>query len=225
MSKPPRAVPVRRLALLQAIVACLALSALGAHAQPAPRVLTAVRASSPPVIDGRLDEAAWNDARPVAGFLQRDPAEGHPATDDTEIRIAYDDDALYVGVRLLDRQPGAIVRQLSRRDAAVDADAVIVYLDPHHDHVTGAQFGVSAAGVQRDALVYNDNFLDPSWDAVWESAVATDAGGWAAAFPVPSCNRGVDRRTGGRAVTRRGSAAPAGRPTGWTGVSAHARAG
>ena len=121
-----------------------------------PRQLHAVRVEDAPVIDGRLDEAIWAAAEPIGGFLQRDPVEGEPSSEDTIIRVAYDEDALYIAARLFDREPTAIVRQLSRRDVAVEADALVVYLDPHHDHLTGAQFGVSAAGVQRDALIYND---------------------------------------------------------------------
>src|SRR5512136_2077772 len=149
------------------------------------RVLTAVRASSPPVIDGRLDDRAWSEATPLSGFVQRDPDEGQPAIDDTFVRVAYDDDALYVGVHMVDREPDAIGRQLSRRDVSVDADALIIYINPHHDHLTGAEFGVSAAGVQRDALIYNDSFLDFSWDAVWESAVTIDADGWNVEMRIP----------------------------------------
>ena len=158
-------------------------------AQPAPltppREVQAVRAATPPTIDGRLDDRVWTEAQPASGFLQRDPSEGQPATDDTEVRVAYDDAAVYVAARLFDRQPGAIVRQLSRRDASVDADAFVLYLDPHHDLLTGAQFAVSAAGVQRDALIYNDNFLDSTWDAVWESAVSVDEGGWNVEMRIP----------------------------------------
>jgi hypothetical protein len=157
-----------------------------AHAQPvAVRELKAVRAATPPVIDGRLDDAVWAAAVPVGGFLQRDPDEGKPATEETRIRIAYDDHALYVAAEMLDRDPSRIVRQLSRRDVQVDADALVVYLDPHNDHLTGAQFGVSAAGVQRDALIYNDNFLDSTWDAVWESAVEIGPGGWTVEMRIP----------------------------------------
>ena len=61
----------------------------------------------------------------------------------------------------------------------------LVYLDPHNDHLTGAQFGVSAAGVQRDAIIYNDNFLDATWDAVWESAVEVDDRGWTVEMRIP----------------------------------------
>ena len=145
----------------------------------------AVRASSAPKIDGRLDDLVWTEAVPLSGFLQRDPNEGQPATEDTRVRVAYDDHAIYVAVHLLDRDPGAIVRQLSRRDAQVEADALVVYVDPHNDHLTGAQFAVSAAGVQRDALIYNDNFLDSTWDAVWESAVEVGADGWTVEMRIP----------------------------------------
>ena len=61
----------------------------------------------------------------------------------------------------------------------------LVFLDPHNDRLTGAQFGVSAAGVQRDALIYNDNFLDATWDAVWASAVVGGPGGWFVEMRIP----------------------------------------
>ncbi|HSK09027.1 MAG TPA: DUF5916 domain-containing protein [Vicinamibacterales bacterium] len=177
---------VRRIPLLFVLALGFGAWPQGASAQGGPvRVVTAVRATSAPAIDGRLDEAVWREAPPVSGFLQRDPDEGDAALDDTHIRIAYDDNALYVGAHLFDREPGAIVRQLSRRDAAVESDVLVVYLDPHHDRLTGAGFAVSAAGVQRDALIYNDSFLDFSWDAVWQSAVAIVDDGWTVEMRIP----------------------------------------
>jgi len=168
-----------------AIVLC-GWTARAAGAQPQPvREVVAVRAVPPPVIDGRLDDPVWASAVPVGGFLQRDPDEGKPATEDTRIRVAYDDHALYVAAEMLDHDPSRIVRQLSRRDAAVEADALLLYIDAHNDHLTGAQFGVSAAGVQRDALIYNDNFLDSTWDGVWESAVEVGPNGWSAEMRIP----------------------------------------
>jgi hypothetical protein len=149
------------------------------------REVIAVRAAAAPVIDGRLDDPVWAGAPPVSGFLQRDPNEGQPASEDTRVRVAYDDDAIYVAGHLLDRDPAAIVRQLSRRDASVEADGFVLYLDAHNDRLTGAQFAVSAAGVQRDALIYNDSFLDSTWDAVWESAVAVGADGWTVEMRIP----------------------------------------
>jgi len=154
--------------------------------QPAPtREVTAVKAASPPHVDGRLDDSVWQETPPASGFLQRDPEEGEPASEETRVRFAYDNNAFYVAAELRDRDPRAIIRQLSRRDAEVEGDIFAVYLDPHHDGLTGAVFAVSAAGVQRDALIYNDSFLDYSWDAVWESAVAVDDGGWTVEIRIP----------------------------------------
>jgi Domain of unknown function (DUF5916)/Carbohydrate family 9 binding domain-like len=136
-------------------------------------------------VDGRLDEEAWGHAPVQTAFRQRNPDEGAPATERTELRLLYDDDAVYVGVRLHDREPGRIVRQLSRRDVVAEADSFSLFLDPHHDHLTGVELQVSAAGVQRDSVIYDDNFEDDSWDAVWESAVAVDEGGWSVEMRVP----------------------------------------
>jgi hypothetical protein len=145
----------------------------------------APRAAGPIAIDGRLDDDAWREAPVAGGFRQRDPDEGQPATEPTELRLLYDDAALYVGVRLRDSQPGLIVRQLSRRDVVAEADGFSLFLDPHHDHLTGVEFQVSAAGVQRDSALYDDNFKDDTWDAVWESAVALDAEGWTLEMRLP----------------------------------------
>jgi hypothetical protein len=148
-------------------------------------VLQAVRATEAIVIDGRLDEEIWTRAPAATGFTQRDPDEGQPATEPTELRVAYDDYALYVGARLHDGEPGRISRQLSRRDRHVEADRFAVFLDAHHDHVTGAVFEVSAAGVQSDKIIFNDSWEDESWDAVWESAVTLDEGGWSVEMRIP----------------------------------------
>ncbi len=147
--------------------------------------MRAARATAPISIDGRLDEAEWSQAPVVSGFLQREPAEGSPATEATDLRLLYDDGALYVGVRLHDSEPSRIVRQLSRRDDVAEADSFSLFLDPHHDHLTGVELQVSAAGVQRDAVIYDDNFESDSWDAVWESAVSVDAQGWVVEMRIP----------------------------------------
>jgi hypothetical protein len=162
-----------------------------AAAAPAPlasaedHVFRAVRASTPIAVDGRLDEAAWQEAPAAGDFRQRDPNQGDPATEATEIRILFDDHALYIGARLHDREPAKIARQLSRRDVVAEADRFSVFLDPHHDHLTGVELQVSAAGVQRDSVLYDDNFEDDTWDAVWDSAVSLDEGGWTVEMRVP----------------------------------------
>jgi hypothetical protein len=177
----------RRARLTTLITLCAGLAGPGlalAAAADGP-VAHAVRASGPVALDGRLDEPAWLSAPAAAGFLQRDPDQGQPATEATELRLLFDDHALYVGARLADGEAGAIVRQLSRRDAVAEADTFTLYLDPHRDRRTGVVLQVSAAGVQRDAAIYDDNFEDDTWDAVWESAVSIDEGGWSVELRVP----------------------------------------
>lgn len=170
-----------------AAAAFATLWAPAATAQPhgAVHTLEAVRVAAAPRIDGHLDDAAWRDAKAANGFLQRDPDEGKPATEQTELRIVYDSDAIYVGVRLHDREASRIVRRLTRRDDVPDADSFSIFFDPHHDHLTGAVFTVSAAGSQSDAVLFNDSWNDGSWDAVWDAAVSIDAEGWSAEMRIP----------------------------------------
>ena len=158
---------------------------VGAQPHGAVSTVQAVRVATAPRIDGHLDDEAWQAVTPATEFTQRDPDEGQPATERTEMRVVYDDAALYVGVRLHDREAGRIVRRLSRRDDFPDADRFTVYFDPHHDHLTGAMFTVSAAGSQADAIVYNDTWEDNSWDAVWDAAVSTDTEGWTVEMRIP----------------------------------------
>ena len=147
--------------------------------------LRARRTSTPPVIDGRLDEAVWGTADVGNTFRQYEPEEGQPATERTELRILYDNTSLYVGVRLFDAEPEKIVTRLSRRDDSPDADRFTLYVDALHDRLTGASFEVSAGGAQRDAAISNDTNRDTSWDGVWESAVAIDREGWTIEMRIP----------------------------------------
>lgn len=150
-----------------------------------PAEVVAARTQQPLQIDGRLNDAAWEQAQPASGFTQRDPNEGKPATERTDVRVLYDDTALYIGARMYDRNPGQIARRLSRRDDDPDSDWITIYLDPMHDRLTGALFRVSAANVQGDAVIYNDSWTDWTWDAVWDSAVSIDDDGWSAELRIP----------------------------------------
>ncbi len=154
-------------------------------AAPAPRSATVVATREAVRIDGRLSEEVWATVPVVTDLLQRDPDEGKSATERTEIRVAYDDKALYIGARLFDTQPNRIVRRRSRRDAASSSDLLRVYLDPHHDHKTGVMLTVSAAGSLADAWLSNDFERDTSWDGVWDAAVTVDDRGWTVEMRVP----------------------------------------
>ena len=148
-------------------------------------VVSPVRTAGPIVVDGRLSEGTWAEAGALTQLRQRNPNEGKPETERTEIRVAYDNDALYVGARMYDRQPGQIVRQLSRRDSDAESDSITIYLDPQHDHRTGVMLRVSAAGSLADALIFDDSSQDLAWDGVWDAAVAIGDDGWSAELRIP----------------------------------------
>lgn len=150
-----------------------------------PQDVSAVRLASPVTVDGRLDEPAWTAVPVIEGFLQRDPQEGAAPTERTDVRIAYDDDAVYVGARLFDSAPKDIVSRLGRRDADLGGDEFTFYVDPYHDGRTGFYFAVSAAGSLRDGTLYNDDWNDSSWDGIWEGRAVVDGEGWTVEMRIP----------------------------------------
>lgn len=168
--------------LLAAAVLPAAAHAQGHGAADVPGAI-ATRAPSAVTLDGRLDDAAWAAATPITAFTQMDPEEGQPASEATEARILYDDEALYVGVRLHDR--GRVNTRLGRRDMNLgDSDWVGVVIDSYHDHRTASSFDVNPSGVRRDALK-TDAGDDLSWDAVWDAAAHRDSAGWTAEYRIP----------------------------------------
>ncbi|HWZ59480.1 MAG TPA: DUF5916 domain-containing protein [Gemmatimonadaceae bacterium] len=172
------------------------------HAQTAPRA-DAGRRTGPITIDGRLDEPAWAAATPITAFRQTQPLEGPPATQRTEIRILYDDDALYIGARMYDSLGARGVRsRLARRDDMLDldqansqitSDKLTVTLDPFHDHLTRAVFEINPSGSTGDALGAGGDNLDPSWDPVWQGAARIDSLGWTAEIRIPFSQLRFDR--------------------------------
>jgi hypothetical protein len=156
-----------------------------ANALPTRAVVTATRLSAPVTVDGSLTEPVWQSAPAFTGFLQSTPLEGAPPSQPTEVRIAYDDDALYMGARCLDASPDSIMARLTRRDVMVPADRIGIYLDPHLDRRSGYYFIVNAAGVQFDGTLMNDGWDDSSWDGVWSAAARRDNGGWSCEMRIP----------------------------------------
>jgi hypothetical protein len=151
-----------------------------------PPRMTAVRVVQAPRIDGRLDEPAWTLAEPASGFTQTSPRPGDPARLRTDVRILYDNEAVYVGARMYDSAPAAIVGRLGRRDADTQSDIFEVDFDSYHDHRTSFQFYVNAAGVKMDLVASNDfSFGDTGWDPVWDAATARDSLGWTAELRIP----------------------------------------
>jgi hypothetical protein len=138
------------------------------------------------LMDGRLDEAAWQRAQPVTSFTQFDPDEGKPSTERTEVRFLFDDDALYVGARMFDADgPKGVTTRLVRRDASMTSDYFQVVIDAYHDHLGRAFFQVNPSGSKFDALGIGASGPDASWDAVWEAETRIDSLGWIAELRIP----------------------------------------
>ena len=136
-------------------------------------------------VDGLLDEPAWQRAETATGFTQRSPDPDEPATEKTEVRILYDDDAIYVGARMYDSAPDSIAATLFRRDGDGYSDWFLVGFDSYNDNRTAFVFGVTPRGVRMDFMVFNDEQEDLSWDAVWEAAAHIDEDGWTAEMRIP----------------------------------------
>ncbi len=151
----------------------------------APRA-RAARVDAPISIDGALDDAAWLDAPPITDFLQTLPFEGEAASERTEVRLAYDDVAIYIGAILDDRSP--VTTRLARRDAGLDdSDVLVVLLDSYHDHETAYRFWTNPSGVKGDAIITGNSLGrgDSSWDPVWDLATEVTDAGWVVEMRIP----------------------------------------
>ena len=134
------------------VLAALA-AAIPASAQTSPQanmVARAIRITTPPIIDGRDNDPAWKDAPLITGFRQFDPGEDLDPAFKTEARVVYDDNYLYVLLRMYDPHPDSIVSLLSRRDVKTASDQIKIMIDGFHDQRTAVEMAINPAGVQRD---------------------------------------------------------------------------
>jgi hypothetical protein len=152
---------------------------------PARIAATAVPTATAMHIDGELNEEVWAHAPSVNGFKQREPRDGAPATYDTDVRVAYDDDSIYVAVQANDPEPEKLIGLRTRRDEGSPSDWIRVAIDSFHDHRSAYEFAVNPAGVKQDGYWFNDSDKDDGWDAVWDVAVSRSAHGWRAEFRIP----------------------------------------
>jgi hypothetical protein len=159
-----------------------------ATSSPARQQIQAARLAGPaPLMDGRLDDEVWQHAPVLTNFVQRQPEEGAPATERTEVRFLFDETALYVGARMYSSDPAAIQAPISRRDQGAQAERLLVSLDTYLDRRTAYTFGVTASGVRLDWYhpVDREASTDPSFDPVWEARTQVDSLGWTAEMRIP----------------------------------------
>jgi hypothetical protein len=181
------------------IVALLTASAAAAQEGAGLRAITAVRLDGQAVdIDGALDEPIWRTADPAVGFIQRDPDNGAPASERTEVRVVYDAGRLIVGAMLYDSEPDRLLGNQMQRDQSFSADdRFIVAIDTFLDGRSGYVFQTNPSGALADALVSassnsNDQShrdfgaaLNNSWDGIWTVRVRRGDQGWSVEMEIP----------------------------------------
>ena len=133
--------------------------------------ITALRVAEAPVLDGRMDDAAWRQAQVAGPLRQEQPDEGAPATERTEFRVVYTSEALYIGLWCFDREPEKIISRLMARDSPIPKDdAIAIALDTFLDRRNGYWFMINPNGAQGDALITNNTDINDDWDGVWSVA-------------------------------------------------------
>jgi hypothetical protein len=146
----------------------------------------AARRTSPIVLDGRLNDPAWQTVQPITDFKQIDPEEGKPGSQRTEVRFLFDEDALYVGAKMYDSEGArGVTTRLVRRDDSFDSDYFEIVIDGYHDHLGRAFFDVNPSGSKGDNIGVGTSCCDPSWDPIWEAATRIDEDGWTAEIRIP----------------------------------------
>ena len=151
------------------------------------------RTDTPPDIDGRLDDLAWRTAATITEFTQQAPLEGAPATEDTEVYIAYDSDHVYFGFYLHYTDPSIMRANRVDRDTAWADDLITIYIDTFLDQQRAYDFDLNAYNVQGDGIVNAGGgmrgspipFADRSWDALFHSAASIVADGYIAEMAIP----------------------------------------
>jgi len=152
----------------------------------------------PITFDGLLTEPCWQKAQVISDFRQRDPHEGEPATEKTEIRVVLYKKTLYIGVVAYDSNPDLIVAKEMKRDGAVEADdSITIVLDTYLDHRNAFYFAFNANGARRDGLIVDEGMiiapkggtdveqLNADWNGIWDVKAAVTDTGWQAEVMIP----------------------------------------
>ncbi len=150
------------------------------------KTLNITRTEKAPKIDGILNEAIWTKAEIATDFVQFEPEIGNlrDRSQRTEVKITYDDNAIYIGAYLYD-DPDKIMKQLTARDNFGQADFFRVVLNPNNDSQNDTQFVVFSSGQQADAIANPSIGRDSGWNAVWQSAVKIVDDGWVVEIEIP----------------------------------------
>lgn len=167
-------------------------AAPGPTGQDASNAAEATRVDRAPKLDGTLNDSLWRSAKPVADFRQREPYEGQPPTERTEVRILYTRHAVYFGIHCFDSDPSRIIATELRRDVSQDLDDHFeILIDSNHDRRGAYVFQVNPLGTQIDGLIVEEQGsgfsadFDSGWDGVWTSDARITPDGWTATIEIP----------------------------------------
>ena len=137
-----------------------------------------------PTIDGKLDDAIWNEVEWTSDYVEFQPDVGTPPTEQTKMKILYDDKNLYVAYRCYQADPSTIEKRMGRRDD-FPGDWVEINIDSYNDDRTAFSFTISASGVKGDEFVSNNGNFDGSWNPIWYTDTNIDDEGWTAEIRIP----------------------------------------
>ncbi len=188
-----RSLAVSTAALLLASVVSGASSLMAQNGEPGtedalPTITSgmATQVQAGPVIDGHLDDPIWAEAEPLSGFVQHEPLVGAPISEHTEVRILFDDQAIYIGAWLHDREADRIIVGERRRNANLSqSDAFLVVLDTYQDRQNAFVFGTNPGGIEYDGQVRAGGNVNTNWDGSWNVATSRDAEGWYVEMRIP----------------------------------------
>jgi hypothetical protein len=171
----------------------------------------AVRVDSAPVIDGKLDDAVWQQAEVITDFHQIRPGDGTAPSEPTEVLVLYTEDALYIGARMADSDPELIAAPTIRHGQGLGGDdRLVVIVDPFNTRRTGYRFETNLNGVRHDALYQSVSSFSGDWSTIWDTATSTYENGWIAELEIPFKSLPFDPGTEtwgfnfGRGIRRRG---------------------
>src|SRR5258708_30514003 len=166
-------------------------SAAPANPEPGGRIAQAVRVDHAPRLDGTLDDPIWQQASAITDFRQREPYEGQPATERTEVRRLYTRNQICFGITCQDSDSNGPVATQLRRDVTQELDAYFeIVIDSRRDGRNAYVFQINPLGTQRDALITDEQASDtqdgdPGWDGVWTSEARITREGWTATIAIP----------------------------------------
>ena len=148
--------------------------------------LDVIRVESPPKIDGKLDDAAWKNVPIANNFVMMRPDNGKPEPDThkTEVKLVYNDDAIYISAKMYDPEPSKIPAEFTNRDNIGNSDFFLITINPNDDGQNPFEFLVTSSGAQADSKVSNGN-EDFNWSAVWESDISINDDSWVVEMKIP----------------------------------------